>query len=50
MDEKIEHLRLDRNRLATAVQLSPIDVKPVTGKLKFHVGTLVATLAADLKK
>jgi hypothetical protein len=50
MDQKIEHLWLDRNRLGTAVQLSPIDIEPVTGKQKFHVGTLVATSAADLKK
>ena len=38
-------------KLATRidVQLSPIDIEPVTGKQKFHVGTLVATSAADLK-
>ena len=37
IDQEIEYLRLDRNRLRAAVQFAPVGIKCVIGKVKLHV-------------
>jgi hypothetical protein len=40
MNQKIEHLRLDRDRPGPARELAPVCVKYLIGKEIFHVYTL----------
>jgi hypothetical protein len=42
MNQKIEHLRLDRDRFGAAPQLAPVCVKYLIGKKIFHVCALQA--------
>ena len=37
VDQQVEYLRLDCNRLGAAAQLAPVDIKRVIGKDKLHV-------------
>ena len=40
IDQQVEHLRLDGNRLGAAAQLPPVGVKPMIRKEKLHLTVL----------
>ncbi len=50
IDEQVEHLRLDGNRLGTAAQLAPVGIKHMIGEEKLHVRASEPRCNAALKE
>jgi hypothetical protein len=42
VDQQVEHLRLDINRLGPAAQFAPVGIKCLIGKKKFHLAPQAA--------